>query len=111
MLSDALLVLAGTVFTGLVTLAGHVVGGRSESNKVIVEQYRSLLADQREWMEEGFEQRDKRIDRLERQMRELRLEVRTWKQKFEVAVAHIVELRARGGDLPPIPETIRGDLP
>lgn len=109
-MTEALLGLAGTIFTGIITLVVHLIGGRSESNKIIVEQYRSLPQDQRNWTEASLKERDQRITRLEKEMQELRHEVRTWKQKFQVAIAHIVELRAPGGELPPIPEEIRDDL-
>lgn len=74
------------LISGLVTLLVQRMTSKDKSKETVFEQVQA-------WTQKQLEERDRRIDSLQEQVREVREESARWKRLLIVSVDHIIDLR------------------
>lgn len=107
----------GAILIAVVSAAGTVLvtllKARGDKSMSIPDQYASLTQEIRGWTTTQLEQRDRQLEQQGDRIENLERELRTWKDKFWVAIEHIRVLRSPNRDrdvLPPVPESLRDDI-
>lgn len=95
--------------TALVTLLKI----RGDKEASVPSHYQGLFQAMQDWTNTQLEQRDRQLEQQGNRIENLERELRTWKDKFWVAIEHIRMLRSPNRDrdvLPPVPESLRDDI-
>lgn len=74
------------VISGLVTLLVQRMTSKDKNKQTVFEQVQT-------WTQKQLEERDRRIDSLQEQVKEVREESARWKRLLLVSVDHIIDLR------------------
>ena len=107
----------GPILIALVSAAGTVLvtllKSRGDKSMSIPDHYQGLMNEIKGWTTLQLEQRDRTIEQQGNRIENLERELRTWKDKFWIAIEHIRVLRSPNRDrdvLPPVPESLRDDI-
>lgn len=107
----------GPILIAVVSAAGTVLvtllKARGDKSMSVPDHYQGLMQEMKEWTTLQLEQRDRQLEQQGNRIENLERELRTWKDKFWVAIEHIRVLRSPNRDrdvLPPVPESLRDDI-
>lgn len=107
----------GAILIAVVSAAGTVLvtllKSRGDKSMSVPDHYQGLMQEMKGWTSLQLEQRDRQLEQQGNRIENLERELRTWKDKFWVAIEHIRVLRSPNRDrdsLPPVPESLRDDI-
>lgn len=107
----------GPILIAVVSAAGTILvtllKARGDKSMSIPDHYQGLMQEMKGWTTTQLEQRDRQLEQQGNRVENLERELRTWKDKFWVAIEHIRVLRSPNRDrdvLPPVPDELRDDI-
>ena len=99
---SALLVLIGTWITARFSRKTGEEANENAAATARTADWEGFAREQREWTEDRLAERDRRIDALAKEVREVREELDTFKSKYRIAIDYIKRIvRQLQGHVPP----------